>query len=517
MPEPSSRAGVALAFGAGGFFLVYFGQVVLGVVQPEIQSDLDLDNDRALWVLNAFMLGLAALVSVGGRLADVIGPRATILAGLWAMALGATGAAVAPGFGTLVAALAVQGAGAGLAIAATIAIVVAAFPAERRGRAVGSYGGIGVLALPLAPLAAGALVEVGEWRLTFWLTLALTLGVLAIGHRGLSSEPGRGERLDITGSVVSIAGIALLLGGAVQAAAWGWTSPATLAVLGAGVALLILFVAMQLRTAQPLLDIELLRNLRLASAAVALFLVQLGTNGFAIYIPVYLLTLVGLDPLVMGVAMLAAMAFPPILSPIAGVLADRLGTRPVAVGGTVLAAAGLAWSAAFVPDEEYAILVPGFALFGIGVPMAFVGLLTAGAQVAPPSERGAAAGVMNSARWIGATVGTVAFGAVLSAVRESRLDDALAGRSLSGRQTDQLDRLVLADEDATRATAGDLGQDVVDAVADSFAGGYRWGLWLCCAMLALAALVTALGPHSARRPDQHDPLHPRRVRSRIAQ
>ncbi|MGH2961537.1 MAG: hypothetical protein ACRDL3_04995, partial [Solirubrobacterales bacterium] len=113
-------------------------------------------------------------------------------------------------------------------------------------------------------------------------------------------------------------------------------------------------------------------------------------------------------------------------------------------------------------------------------------------RAAPERERGAAAGVLNSARWIGATVGTVAFGAVLSAARKSRLDDSLAGRSLSAEQTGQVDRLVLADEDARSAAVGDLGQGVVDAVTDALVAGYGAGLWLCAAALALAVLIPAL-------------------------
>jgi len=491
---PPHRARAALAFGAGGFFLVYFGQVVLGVVQPEIQSDLGLDHDEALWVVNAFMLGLAALVPLGGRLADVVGPRRAILAGLAAMALGAAGAALAPGFGALVASLAVQGSGAGVAIAGTIAIVTAAYPREHRGQAVGRYVGLGVLALPIAPVAAGALIDAGEWRLTFWLALALTLTVLAVGAFGLPREPRRDERVDAGAGLIAVAGLGLALGGAVEATAWGWTSPATIAVMAVGIALLVGFVAREARSRQPLLDLALVRDQTIGGAATALFFTQMGTSGVAIFVPIYLLTIVRLDPLITGVAMLPAMVFPPALSPLAGGLADRIGTRGLAVAGGTLAAAGCAWLALFAPDQEYGVLVPGLVLFGVGIPIAFAAVITSGSAAAPERERGAAAGLLNTARWVGATVGTVAFGAALDAVRESRLDELLAPRRLDDAQLDAVDRLVLADEDATVATTRDLGGAVVDAVADAFASGYRAGFWVCCGAFALAALVSAVLP-----------------------
>ncbi|HSJ17103.1 MAG TPA: MFS transporter [Solirubrobacterales bacterium] len=305
----TSRTTTALAFGAGGFFLVYFGQVVLGVVQPEIQSDLGLDHDEALWVVNAFMLGLAAFVPLGGRLADVAGPRRGILAGLAVMALGAAGAALAPEFGALIASLAVQGAGAGVAIAGTVAIVTGAYPPDHRGQAVGVYVGLGVLALPIAPLAAGALIDAGEWRLTFWLALVLTLAVLGVGALGLPAEHRRDERVDTGAAVIAIASLALILGGAVEATAWGWTAPATIAVLVAGVVLLVGFVTREAGSRQPLVDLALVRDRTIGGSAAALFLTQMGTSGVAIFVPIYLLTIVRLDPLATGVAMLAAMAF----------------------------------------------------------------------------------------------------------------------------------------------------------------------------------------------------------------
>jgi EmrB/QacA subfamily drug resistance transporter len=492
-PTPSSRAAFALAFGAGGFFLVYFGQIVLGVTQPEIQVDLELDHDEAGWVVNAFMLGLAALVPLGGRLADVLGARRTVLVGLGAMALGAAGAALSGGFGMLVASLAVQGAGAGVGIAATLPIVTAAYPPEQRGHAIGRYVGLGVLALPLAPLAAGTLVDAGDWRLTFWLSLAITLAILATGLFALPREPRqRDQRVDLPGAATAIAGVGLVLGGAVQAAVWGWTAPATLVVMATGVASIGLFMVRQLRAAQPLVDLALLRDRVMGGAAVSLFLTQVGTNGFAIYMPIYLLTLVGLDPLITGVALLVAMVFPPALSPIAGGLADRIGTRALAVVGGVLAAAGCTWLAVFVPDEEYWILVPGIVLFGVGIPIAFAALLTAGAGAAPPHERGAAAGVLNSARWIGATAGTVAFGAVLAAVRESRLDESFASHRVGEGQSSQVDHMVLDDEEALGTGGHDIAADVIDVVGDAFAAGYAAGFWLCAGAFLAAAAVAAL-------------------------
>lgn len=496
----SSPRAAALAFGAGGFFLVYYGQVVLGVVQPEIQAELGLDHDRALWVLNAFMLGLAALVPLGGRLADVIGPRATILAGLTVFALGSFGAALADGFGLLVASLAVQGSGAGIAIPATVAIVAAAYPPEQEGHAVGRYAALGVLSLPVTPVVAGALVETGGWRWTFWLAIALTAAVCAVGVAGLRSEPrAAGERIDATGALTSISGLGLLLGGAVEAGVWGWTSPATLAVLAAGLASLAVFAIVELRRDQPLLDLALLRNRTLASASGGLFLVQLGTNCFAIFIAIYLLTIVRLDPLATGLALLPALALTPPMSLAGGALHDRFGARAPALVGTLLGTAAFAWLATFTEREEYAPLIPGFVLIGLGLPISITALLAAGAGSAPARERGQAAGVLNAARWVGATVGTVAFGAVLAAVRESRLDSLLADHSLSTADQARLDRLVLSEEDAQADAAHDLGSSVVDAVADAFTAGYSAGLWMCCAAFAVAAAIVAFGLRGPER------------------
>ena len=166
----------------------------------------------------------------------------------------------------------------------------------------------------------------------------------------------------------------------------------------------------------------------------------------------------------------------------------------MAIAGSVLAAAGSAWLALFATEQEYGILVPGLVLFGVGIPIAFAAVITAGSSAVPERQRGAAAGVLNTARWVGATAGTVAFGAVLDAVRESRLDELLAPHHLDDAQAAAVDRLVLADEDATAVAARDLGSAVVDAVTDAFASGYRAGFWVCCGAFALAAVVSAIVP-----------------------
>ena len=144
----------------------------------------------------------------------------------------------------------------------------------------------------------------------------------------------------------------LLLGGGVQALAWGWTSPATLAVLAAGIGLVATFIFREPHAKYPLLDLALLRIRNLAAASASLFLLQLGVNGFAIYMAIYLLTIAGFDPLIMGVALLPAMIPPPIVSMVAGGLADRLGARVVSVAGTALTTGGFAWLAIFVPDRS---------------------------------------------------------------------------------------------------------------------------------------------------------------------
>ncbi len=491
--RPAPRAAAALAFGAGGFFLLHYGQFDVGVVQPQIQEEMHLTHDQALWVVNAFMLGLAVLVPHGGRLAEIIGSRRTILGGLSAIAIGAAGATLAGGFGLLVASLALQGAGAGLAIAPTVGIVIAAWPPELRGLAVGWYVGVAVVALPIVPVISGVLVQGGDWRLTFWLYLVLTACVFAVGAMGLPSHaPPKGQRPDVLGSVLALTGLGLVLTGGIEAATWGWSSRATVAVLAAGVAILPVFALVELATEQPLVDLRLLRRRVLAGAAAGLFLVQLGISGVAVFVPIYLLTVVRLDPVMTGLAMLPAMILAPALSPIAGGLVDGHGIRRVAIAGALPAAAGCAWLAAFVPDQEYAVLVPGLLLFGIGMPVALIAMTAAGAAAGPPAERGESAGILNTSRWIGATVGTVSFGALLDAVREHDLDTALAGRMLTHQQSAALDRLVLSDEDATDAVVRGIGGDLVRAVADGFAAGYAAGLWLCAGAFAAVAVIAAI-------------------------
>jgi len=343
-----------LWFGGLAFFTCYLGQTALGVMQPTIERDLGLSDAEAQWVVNAFFLTLALFAAPGGRLGDYYGHRRILLVALPVFALGSFSAAVSQGFVWLIASIAVAGMGASTLYPSSAAMIANRVSLEGRGEAIGKYSAIGATVFVIGPLMAGLLTEAIDWRAMFALQLGVGVGVAAIGWLRVEEEPvGAPQPFDATGLVVLMAGLAAVLVAMMQALAWGWDSPATVALFAAGVAVLGVFAVLELRTAHPLLDLGLLRRRVIVGVVVSMFAAQFILNGFIVYIATYLQHVLGYDALLASLAMLPAMAGVPYFCFVAGRWTDRYGARRPALAGFLATAAAFAWIALFVDRTSY--------------------------------------------------------------------------------------------------------------------------------------------------------------------
>jgi MFS family permease len=416
-----------LWFAGGAFFACYLGQTVLGVIQPTIAAELELSASEAQWVVNSFFLTLALFAAPGGRLGDYYGHRRVLLVALVVFAVGSLSAAVSQGFGWLVASIAVAGMGASTLYPSSAAMVANRVPLEIRGRAIGRYSAIGVSVFVIGPVAAGLLTEVISWRALFGLLVVVGVGLALLGWRKVENMPvGEPERFDTTGLIVLMVGLTALLVSLMQALAWGWDSAATIALFGAGAAVLAGFGALELRRAHPLLDVSLLGRRMIAGIVIAMFCAQFVLNGFVIYIATYFQHVFDYGALEASVAMVPSMLLQPYVCLKVGEVTDRLGPRRPAIGGYLLAAAALGWTALFVGDDSYWLLVPGFIAFSISVAPMFTALLTGLSNAVAASERGDANALVLTIRWIGAAAGTMVLGVI---VLSGAGGDGVAGAS----------------------------------------------------------------------------------------
>lgn len=404
----------ALWFGGLAFFTCYLGQTALGVVQPTIAADLGLSTAEAQWVVNSFFLTLALFAAPGGRLGDYYGHQQVLLFAFAIFALGALVAAVSQGFVWLVVGIGVSGAGASTLYPASAALIANRVPREERGRAIGLYSAIGVSVLTLGPVLAGLLTEAIDWRALFALQAAIGAALVLVGLLRVDNRPvGEPEPFDTRGLALLMTSLTALLVALMQALAWGFDSPATIALLTVGLAGLLGFGALELRTRYPLLDVGLLRRRPLRGIVLAMFAAQFVITSFVIYMATYFQHVRGYGPLTASLALAPAVVTQPLFNVIAGRATDRIGMRTPALCGYLTTAVGLAWIAITLDDGSYALLLPGLLLMGPGVAPMFTSLLTGLANAVAAEERGDANALVLTVRWIGAAAGTMVLGIVI--------------------------------------------------------------------------------------------------------
>ena len=408
-----------LTLAAGGMFVSYLTTTTIGVVQPAISADLNLDRGQDLWVLNAYMFTLALFAAPAGKLGDSLGHRATLLSGFALVAIGSVVASLAPGFGLLVLGLAIAGVGGAALMPSAIAIVSNAVTADSVGSALGKLGSLGTTVLVIGPLAAGVITDLISWRLVFAINVPILIALVTLGLLRVKAVPGQPASRDLTGTILLIAGLGATLFAVIQALTWGLTTPATLTILALGLALLAIFVWVELRTSEALLDLRLFKDRRFGVAAVVLLIAQFAVNGYILYIAVYLSEVFGWGAILVGFGMLTAYIWVPLQAGRVGRMTGRLGPRPLALAGMAMLTFGLACAAAVAGLDNYWLLVPSLVAMGLGQPYALTSLIAASSMSLKPEQRGGGEGVVSTMRWIGAALATSTMGLVINSVRIS--------------------------------------------------------------------------------------------------
>ena len=445
---PGRRAGsprLILALTAVSFFMVSLDALVVVTALPAIHRSVGGSIGTLDWAVNAYALTFAAGIITAAAVGERFGRRRTYVTGIAVFTVASALCALAPSAGTLIAARAVQGAGAAVITPLALTILASAFPASRRGAIVGIWGGLGGLAVAGGPLVGGAVVQGLDWHWVFWINVPIgalaasgSLLFLPAGHPQVipaAAAPGPGSapagpgsdpagpgsapaRLDVPGAVLIAAGTALLAWGLVRAGGSGWGDVAGEAALVAGLAVLAGFVAWERRAAEPMLPPRLWRNRAFAAANVAGFMSFGAIMSAAFLTAQYFQLGLGYSPLAAGLRMLPWTATPMLVAPAAGALADRIGTRPLIVCGLGLQAAGLAWVSVLATGAAaggYGRYVLPFVLAGVGVSMTIPTVPTAVLDAVAPGDVGQASGVSNTMQRFGGAFGIALVSAVFAA------------------------------------------------------------------------------------------------------
>ncbi|MFF7953334.1 MFS transporter [Streptomyces griseorubiginosus] len=368
------------------------------------------------WVLNAYAIVLAALLVVAGRLGDRIGQRPVFLTGVSVFTLASLACALAPDLGTLVAARALQAAGAAAQLPTSLALLLVSVPTEHRTRATRNWAAVGGLAAAAGPVAGGLLVQV-DWRWVFVINVPIGIATVAAGLRVLPSTVRReqGPMPDLMGALLITLAIAALSGGLVQAPDWGWLDARSVALFALALVGAAVFVRRSLQHAHPLFELPLLRLPQFGAAST-------GTFVFGIAFAIMLLSNVlwcqeiwHWSALRTGVAMVPGPALVPVVTLLTARAAQRLGHGPLVTTGGLLFAAAMLWRTCFASlDADYWLdLLPSQVLGGVGVGLTLGTLVAAGVSSLPGHRAATGSALVNSVRQISATVGVALLVAIV--------------------------------------------------------------------------------------------------------
>jgi len=396
-------------------FMTTLDNLVVTMALPTIQRDLHASISGLEWTVNAYTLTFAVLLLMGAALGDRYGRKRMFLIGMAIFTAGSAAAALAPSIGALIAARALQGVGGAIVTPLTLTLLTEAVPRERRGLALGAWGGISGLGVALGPLVGGAVVEGVSWQWIFWLNVPLGLAVLPMGLARLRESRGPSLRLDLPGVAIVTAGAFGVVWGLVRANSQGWTSPEIVASLAIGAALMIAFVLWELRTREPMLPMRFFRNRTFSAANGASLLMFFGMFGSIFLLSQYLQNVQGYSPLEAGVRTLPWTGMPMIVAPIAGALTDRIGGKVFLVAGLTLQSIALAWMAIVIsPTQPYIDMVLPFALAGIGMGLFFAPVATVVMSSVRLVEAGQASGANNAIRELGGVFGVAVLASIFA-------------------------------------------------------------------------------------------------------
>jgi EmrB/QacA subfamily drug resistance transporter len=396
-------------------FMVTLDNLVVTTALPVIRTDLDAGIEGLEWTVNAYTLTFAVLLLTGAALGDRFGRRRMFALGLGVFTAASAAAAMAPSIEVLNIARAVQGVGGAIVMPLTLTILSAAVPPNRRGVALGAWGGISGLAVAFGPLVGGAVVSGISWHWIFWLNVPIGLVLVPLALSRLEETRGPVERFDLPGLGLVSAGLFGIVWGLVRAGSLGWTSPQIVTALAGGAVLTAAFVAWELRTAHPMLPMRFFRDRTFALANTASLLMSFGMFGSIFLLAQFFQTAQGYSPLQSGLRILPWTAMPMIVAPIAGALSDRIGGHKLMGTGLALQALGLAWiAAATTAGVSYIDLVLPFTISGIGMGLFFAPVANVVLSSVRPEEEGQASGANSAIRELGGVFGVAVLASVFT-------------------------------------------------------------------------------------------------------
>ncbi|SAK89380.1 major facilitator transporter [Caballeronia fortuita] len=463
--SPCRRKRLALSATILGSSMAFIDGSVVNVALPSIQSELGAGIAAMQWVVNAYLLFLGALVLVGGAMGDKLGRRKVFVAGVAIFTVASAACGFAPDSRWLIAARAWQGVGAALLVPGSLAIIGAVFEGEARGRAIGTWAGVGAITSSLGPAAGGWLVDAFSWRAIFFLNVPLAIATIALAMASVPDSHGADapESLDWPGAACTAAGLAALTYGLTEAPSRGFGDALVLAMIGAGIVLLAAFIAIEARSRDPMIPLDVFRSRDFSGANLVTLLLYFGLGGVLFFLPYTLIRAYGFSATEAGGAVLPMPLIIGLLSRFTGNLTARFGARALLIAGPGVAGLGFAMLALpFVAGSYWAGFFPALLVLGLGMTIT-VAPLTTTVMASVGSERaGIASGINNAVARVASLLAIAVLGIVFVWSHDAALSARLDRLHLPRESVRALDA-----EPKHDAPSTPLARAQADAIADA--------------------------------------------------
>ena len=409
--------------------MVVLDATIVNIALPSAQEDLGFSNENRQWIVTAYALAFGSLLLLGGRISDLFGRKWTFVVGLLGFAIASALGGAAQSFGVLVAARALQGAFGALLAPSALSLLTTTFTdPDERAKAFGIFGAIAGGGAAIGLLLGGILTEVLSWRWCLYVNLlfAIPAAISAVVLLVNEANPER-ARIDLPGVVTVTAGLFGLVYGFSSAETRGWAEPLTIASLGLGAGLIVLFVWLERRVAHPLLPLRVVLDRDRGGAYLAIGISGAGMFGVFLFLTYYLQQTLGFSPIQTGLAFLPMSAAIMVTATTATtMLVPRVGPRPLVSAGMVLAAVAMAVLAQLKVDSSYAAhVLPALLVMGVGLGLIFAPAMSTATFGVDPSDAGVASAMVNTSQQVGGSIGT----AVLSTIFTSAVTSYATGHA----------------------------------------------------------------------------------------
>jgi EmrB/QacA subfamily drug resistance transporter len=461
-PEPYARRWQALLVLSASLLIITIDNTILNVALPSIRAALDVNASQAQWIVDSYLLVFAGLLLVGGTLGDRFGRRKFLFLGLLTFAGGSLLASLSGTAHELIAARALMGVGAAAIMPATLSILTNIFPEEERPKAIAAWAGISGLGVALGPVLGGLLLEQFDWTSVFLVNIPIVVAALVAGKILIpeSTDPEK-PRVDIVGAVLSIVGLTSVVWGLIEASERGWTDSTILGAFAFGGLVIAVFLGWERRVKQPMLEIEIFRNLRFSAASLSVMLVFFGLMGTVFMLTTYLQTVLGYSALDAGVRMLPVAVGLIIGSRLAVTLAEKLGSKIAVAGGLVIVAGGLEILSQADLDSGYRLVATALFVLGLGMALAMTPATEAIMGALPKEKAGVGSAMNDVLRELGGTLGVAVLGTLLA----NKYADGVEG-SVSGLP-DPVANATLDSVDTAHVAAAQVGGDTATSLLAS--------------------------------------------------